>query len=493
MSVPRRRIGLAAAAVLVAAVASVNFLAGLGDPPHPIWDESYYLTAVARYEGGIAQFASHPPLGIALITAGDELLNPNRGIDTRRLGWDKKIAGDQIPRGYSFAGVRLAPGVFAVLGAVLFFALMYVLCESVLGALALANLYVFQNAFIVQFRAGQLDAFQIAFALAALLCFVSSMRGHARIAPLLDLGFGVSYGLANMVKVNVAVLALLGPLLIARRVASGWRSEPRGRLWLRAARDALIMLAGCFVAVAGVFTVHFALNRLPPIAASPAGARDSAFITAPYAQYLHRERPLSPAVVWAAAADYTRFMVSDFKGVAREDPNGSSPLEWLVGRGTINYRWDSSGSHTAYVQLVENPFSWMLGLAALLAALAFAGAQPLGLWPAASRDRRALILALLAQYLFFMAVHAYIGTLRVVYLYHYFIGLLLTFCLVPLLAEQIAERWPVLRARKASLTWTMVGLLWAGFALYAPLSYHWPLTHSQCEWRNVLGHVVDCQ
>ncbi|MGI0067698.1 MAG: hypothetical protein ACREB9_04665, partial [Thermoplasmata archaeon] len=71
--------------------------------------------------------------------------------------------------GYSFAGVRLAPGVFAVLGAVVFFALMLVLCESLAGALALTSLYVFENAFIVQFRAAQLDAFQIAFVLAALL------------------------------------------------------------------------------------------------------------------------------------------------------------------------------------------------------------------------------------------------------------------------------------------------------------------------------------
>jgi dolichyl-phosphate-mannose-protein mannosyltransferase len=492
MSAPRRRIGFAAAAALVAAVASVVFLAGLGKPSDPIWDESYYLTAVARYEAGIAQFASHPPLGIALIAAGDELLHPNRGIDTRHMGWDKKIAGNQIPRGYSFAGVRLAPGVFAVLGAVLFFVLMYVLCESVLGALALANLYVFENAFIVQFRAGQLDAFQITFTLAALVCFVMSMRRGARSSTPLDIGFGLSYGLANMVKVNVAVLALLGPLLLGRRIALGWHSGHRGRVLLGAARDTFVMLAGCFVAVAGVFTLHFALNPLPPNTASPAGARDAAFITAPYAEYLHGERRLSPAVVWAAAADYTRFMVSDFDGVTRRDPNGSSPLEWPLGRRTINYRWDSDGAHTSYVQLLENPFSWMLGLGALVAALALAGA-----WALHRRtdhaDRRALILALLAQYLFFMAVHVYIGTLRVVYLYHYFIGLILTFCLVPLVAAEVADRWPALRARRTSLTWAMVVLLWAGFAFYAPLSLHWPLTHSQCEWRNLLGHVVDCQ
>ncbi|MGH8149280.1 MAG: phospholipid carrier-dependent glycosyltransferase [Steroidobacteraceae bacterium] len=514
MSTPRRRLGFAAAAALVALVASVNFLGGLGEPPHSIWDESYYLTAIARYEAGVAQFASHPPLGIALLAAGDELLHPNRGLDTTRMGRDMQIAGDQIPRGYSFAGVRLAPGVFAVLGAVVFFALMFILCESLAGALALTSLYVFENAFIVQFRAAQLDAFQIAFVLAALLCFSVSARRGARSSPLVDLGFGIFFGLANMVKVNAAVLALLGALLIARRIAIGWRSAPRGRLLLAGARDGVIMLVGCFIAVAGVFTIHFALSGLPPNAASPAGAKDLRFITAPYAQYLHGERPLSPAVVWAGASDYTRFMFSDFKGEPRSDPNGSVPLEWPLARGAINYRWDSNGRQTAYVQLAGNPAGWLLGLVALLAAIALVAARCLELWPPARPQRtpsaearseqpprpqppgaarRALIYMLLAQYGVFMAVHAYLGTQRVMYLYHYFIGLLLTFCLLPLVAAEAADRWPALRARRSVALGAMSVLLWAGFAFYAPLTFHWPLTHSQCEWLNLLGHVVSCR
>lgn len=493
MFASRRRVGLGAAIVLVAVVATVNFLGGLGKPPLPIWDESYYLTAVARYEAGVAQFASHPPLGIALIATGDEILHPNRGIHTRHMGWAKKIAGQEIPPGYSFVGVRFASGVFAVLGSVLFFTLMYLLSESVLGALAFANLYVFGNAFIVQFRAAQLDAFQIAFTLATLVCFVVSVRRGARGSGRFDFGYGLCYGLANMVKVNVAVLALLGPLVIGRRVALGWRSSPHARLWLRAARDTVVMLAGCFLAVAGVFAADFALNPLPPNTASPAGAHDMTFVTAPYAEYLHHERSLSPAVVWAGAVDYTRYMVSDFKGVALTDPNGSAAIGWPLGRGAINYRWDSKGGRTAYVQLAPNPFGWWIGLAALLGALVILAAQQLGFWPIRRADRRWLMIAFLAQYAVFMAVHIYIGTLRVVYLYHYFIGLILTFCLAPLVAAEVMDRWPVLRAHRRSLACGMLALIWGGFALYAPLTFHWPLTHSQCELRNVLGHVVDCR
>lgn len=488
----RRRVGVAAAAALVVLAASVNFLGGLGWPNHPIWDESYYLTSVERYEERIAQFASHPPLGLALIAAGDALLHPNRGLDTRRVGWDKQVAGDRIPRGYSFAGVRFASGIFAVLGAGLFFALMLVLTRSTLAALALANLYVFQNAFIVQFRAAQLDAFQIAWVLAALLCFTVSAKRGRRSSPLVELTFGVAYGLAVMVKVNALVLAPLGAMLVVRRIAMGWRSA-RGPLLRTAARDSAIMVAGCLAAITAVFTLHFVLNRVPPDAASPAGRKDLRFISSTYLAYLHHERPLSPTVVWSAARDYSRFMAADFKGVPRSDPNGSAPLEWPLGRGGINYRWDSTGRETAYVQLVVNPVGWLLGLAALIAALAFLALPRPNRQPPAHPEPRALTIMLLLQYLVLMAVHVYLGTDRVMYLYHYFIGLLLTLCLVPLAAAEAAERWPALRARRTVLLGAMCVLLWAGFLFYAPLTFHWYLTHGQCEWRNIPLHVVSCQ
>jgi len=51
------------------ALATLNFAVGLDQPAGAIWDESYYLTSVQRYRDHTAQFASHPPLGLMLITA----------------------------------------------------------------------------------------------------------------------------------------------------------------------------------------------------------------------------------------------------------------------------------------------------------------------------------------------------------------------------------------------------------------------------------------
>src|SRR6267142_1945728 len=225
------RLGIFRAAVLVVALATMNFLIGLGQPPHPMWDETYYLTAAQRYEDGTAQFATHPPLGLMLIAAGDALLHPNRGTDTRAIGWDKQVGGGRLPEHYSFAGVRLMSGVFAVIGAVVFFAVMLTLTRSVLAALLLSNLYVFENAFIVHFRAAHLDAFQLAFALVALLCFVVSARRGQSSSPWLEFALGAACGLAIMVRLYAVLWTLLGLMLILRRIGLGWHSAPRARLF----------------------------------------------------------------------------------------------------------------------------------------------------------------------------------------------------------------------------------------------------------------------
>jgi dolichyl-phosphate-mannose--protein O-mannosyl transferase len=488
-----KRIGILAAAALVVALATMNFLVGIGRPSRLIWDEKYYLTAAQRYEDGTAQFASHPPLGLMLIAAGDALLHPNRGTDTHAIGWDKQVSDERLPQHYSFAGVRLMSGVFAVIGALLFFAVMLALTRSVFSATLLSNLYVFENAFIVHFRAAHLDAFQLAFALAALLCFaVSSGRGR-RSSPWLEFALGAACGLAIMVKLNAVLWALLGLMLIIRRIGMGWHCAPRARLLLTGLRDGTAMASGCLLAIVAVWTIHVAITPHLPPPGSPAGLRDGVFMSPTYQAYLKGERGLSPMVVLAAAQDYTRFILADLKGVPKHDQNGSQPMEWPLHIRTINYRRDSDGVHTAYVQLVGNLCGWLMAGIALVGA---AGLLLLQWWrpcPSSNAEHRALMVMLLLQYLVFMAVHAYLGTMRVMYLYHYFLALVLAFCLLPLVLVDAAERWRALRA------WWEPGLaaltvsLFVSFTFYSPLTFHRPLTLAQCEWRNVVQHIVDCR
>ena len=488
-----KKLGILPAVVFVVALATMNFLVGIGQPSHPIWDEKYYLTAAQRYEDGTAQFASHPPLGLMLLAAGDSLLHPNRGTDTHAIGWDKQVAEERLPEHYSFAGVRLMSGVFAVIGAVLFFAVMLTLTRSVFPALLLSNLYVFENAFIVHFRAAHLDAFQLAFALAALLCFAVSVRRGQRSSSWLEFALGAACGLAIMVKLNAVLWTLLGLMLIVRRVGLGWHCAPRARLLLTALRDGTVIASGCLLAIVAVWTIHVAVTPHPPAPGSPAGVKDEPFISHTYQAYLNGERGLSALVVLAAAQDYTRFMLTDLKGVPKNDQNGSRPVEWPLHIRAINYRWDSDGVHTAYVQLVGNLWGWLIAGIALIATVGLLILQWWRPCPSSNSERRALMVMLLLQYVVFMTVHAYLGTMRVMYLYHYFLALVLAFCLVPLVLAEAAERWRVQRALQESELAVIVVLLLVSFAFYSPLSFHRPLTHSQCEWRNAVQHIVDCR
>lgn len=499
-------IGVFPAAVVVLVLGILNFLVGVGEPHHPIWDESYYLTAIARYEHGTTQFASHPPLGLLLLTSGDLLLHPNRGLDTRHIGWQKQISDEKLPPRYSFAGTRFMSGVFSVLGGLLFFFLMRALTGSQVRAVLFSSLYVFENAFIAHFRAAQLDAFQVCFEIAALLCFALSAQRELpaqgdRRALALDAGFGAAVGLATMVKLNAIVLAPLGGMLIIRRLVLGWRQVPRVAALLTALRDGVVMAASCLIVVFALFTVHIIVCTHPPVTASPAGQKDAGFITPTYWAYLRGDRPLSPAVVWDATMDYWRFMDADLKGMPMKDANGSKPILWPLHVGTINYRWDSDGHRTAYVQLAGNVWGWWLALLALLATPVL---LVMGWWrsraaregpqdvPPAHPWRHAVMLMLLLQYLIYMAVHIYLGTMRVMYLYHYFLALVITFALVPLVFAEIAERWSAFRERQDGiLSGLVVGLL-ASFAFFSPLSFHRPLTKAQCELRNIVQHVVKC-
>ena len=107
--------------------------------------------------------------------------------------------------------------------------------------------------------------------------------------------------------------------------------------------------------------------------------------------------------------------------------------------------------------------------------------------------RRAIMGMLLLGYVAFMALHGVLGTHRVMYLYHYFIGLLIALCLVPLVMQEAAERWPTVARRRVPAMAGMTALLLAGFLFYAPLTFHKPLTKAECERRNLFQHVVECR
>lgn len=317
------------AMIAVMAIAAFNLLFRLGDPQAPVWDESYYLTSTARYELGFASYASHPPLGLMLIAAGDRLTGRNQNVEFSLLAREKTVKAEQVPADFDYVGVRLASAAFGVAAITLFFALMLTITGSVGGAFLATSPFLFDTALLAQFRAAQLDAFQLCFTVAALLCL--SLADRRRSARWL-FGFGFACGLSAMVRAN-GLLLLAGTMLpLVRAIVSDQLFLVRVS---RALRVIAATMTGAGLAIAAVFLVHLAVASRPMPNNWAAARADAAFIHPAYRAYLDGTEPASVTAFAAASTGYRDFMAADLAGIGPSDANSSSPLGWPLGRKPI--------------------------------------------------------------------------------------------------------------------------------------------------------------
>jgi dolichyl-phosphate-mannose-protein mannosyltransferase len=464
-------------ALLVAVIAAAVFLPRLGAPQAAIWDESYYLTAIQRQVEHRAQFASHPPLGFLLMAAGARLAGDD-GRYARNLGFDKKVAGEDVPAAYDYRRARIVSATAGVLGCVAFYGLMLILTGRVSYALLLSNLFTFENAFVVQFRAAQLDGLLTLFVVLALAALTAALKRPNR-TPGLELAFGVAVGLATMIKLAGVCLAFGGLVLLARRVGTFKRGAIMPIVGTSAA-SGLTMAVGFAAVVAAVFAWQAIDGFRPPDPDTTAGRRDSAFVSPANADYLAGRSHLDIAVVAATARDDFTYMVADMEGMPNVDPNGSAPIAWPLMQQPIVYRWDRHADESRYIALIGNPVGWTLGLCGLAA----------GLWTALASlcaKRRSLAWGLLALWAAILAFHIGLSWTRVMYLYHYFPGLIVSWSL---LANGVTDT-PRMRSLNRLSRFgppALCSLHLVAFVFVSPFSFHTPQKGLECEWRS-LGTV----
>jgi dolichyl-phosphate-mannose--protein O-mannosyl transferase len=486
-----RRLAVVLCGLLLAAIGSANYLARLDEPRGPYWDENYYLTAVARYAEGRAQFASHPPLGLMLLAAGDRLTGANGDVDQSDLARVKMVGETKLPVGYQIWSVRLASALFGVAIVLTVYVILLVACFEPVAAAAVAALMAFETALIVQFRAAQLDAFQVEFALIAIAFVVAAARrslGDRR--GRLFAGTGLAAGAAMMVKLDGALVAAAPAALLLVSLAPDWR---RARAWATAALEAGAFALALIGTIASVYCIQTIWCREPLDFGAPAAAVDARFMSTTYQHYLDGRRPWSPEVVAAATRDSFRFMLNDQAGIGRSDPNGSSPWLQPLGVKPINYRWDSQDGVTRYVQLIANPVDWMLGAIGLLAGLAVVMAGRLADKFRSSAMTVRQLVPVLATALAFYVGHGLLGAHRVMYLYHAFLTQLLGLLCLPFIMRELASRSPMWRRHLEVATWCAMAASIGAFLWFAPLVYHRPLTQQSCAARNIPIKVVECR
>lgn len=484
--------------LLVFAIGYCCFVVNRAEPPHVFWDENYHITSAERYLEGVAHFEPHPPLGLMLIAAGEAISGANDGIDKHILVTTKQIKGDDLPQGFSFAGMRLMPSLFAVFGALAFFGLMYQLFQRHLHALLLSSLYLFENAFTVHFRAVHLDSFQMFFSIAALWQFVRLWQASTSLRPLNYAALSVLCALAIMIKVNAAILLALFPILYIKDATTHNRNHPP--LWLldfaSKSGAAIIALGLVFFSV---FYLHVLNTRNLPELNTPAAKQDLANMSPEYRAYLEQHQTLTPHMVVIIARDYLKFMDKDHSGVPKLDTNkpgenGSHPLHWPFHDRNINYRWDSADGKTAYVELVGNQLAWYSGTAAVIFCFVLIINYRLFAIPLRGSLRTYhLIEVFSGLYLTFMLLHLWIITQRVMYLYHYFLGLMISYVLLALLWQYLSEVHASFAKHRTAILALACSAYFASYLFFLPLSNHWPMTKQECERRNIsISHIVDC-
>lgn len=219
-----------------------------------------------------------------------------------------------------------------------------------------------------------------------------------------------------------------------------------------------------------------------------------------YRTYLEQHQALTPRIVFVIARDYFRFMDKDHKGVPKLNTkkpgeNGSHPLHWPFHDRNINYRWDSSDGKTSYVELIGNQLSWYLGTSCVILALGMVFAhRALGRPLRGTAHTYHLIEIFTGLYVVFMLMNLWLISQRVMYLYHYFLGLMISYVLIALLWQYAYEVNERLARRRLQIMSTAAMVIFLSFLFFLPLSNHWPLTKAECERRNIwISHIVDCR
>ena len=435
------------------------------NPPKQFWDENYHIASAQKYLDRVMFMEPHPPLGKMLIALGEVLLHPNNNID--KSSFDRTDYIKHFPKGMSFAGYRLFPALFAWFNVALFFLILYELTKNDLLAFFGSFLYLFDNALIVHSRAAMLESIQLFFIFGAIWWFVKKYDKPKSLKDYLILG--VWSGLAIAVKANSAIVLLLLFLWLLKDIRTlGLKSKEFV--------GAGLYTLGAAVIFFGVFYLHFTLGQKivdhRTYAASPK-----------YQQIIKNHQNANPLNLFVMLKDNLRYMENYEKGVPRLNlckpgENGSLFIGWPLGIKAINYRWEKHGSQVQYIYLQGNPVTWMIGLIGALLAIVLV----LAVWIFGLPVKNRRIFEFIASFTFiYISYMIAVGQIpRVMYLYHYFIPLTISYILAVLVLYYLFEE-QIQKGDK--VVWGSIALIAAAIVFawwfYSPFTYYKPLNTEQ--------------
>jgi len=421
----------------------------------------------------------HPPLGKLFIALGEKIIAPNRNINTSAF-----LATDyikNISQGYSFAGVRFFPVLFATLSAGIFFLILYALSRMAIFSFLFTSLYLFENAIIVHSRGAMLESTQIFFALLLIWWTIYCVNAvsHARKSKLGWFGVvGVLYGLVMSVKLNGAMLGFtLIILLVAEFHYLGQHKTFIRNLFIK---SFIFILSSLFIFIS-VYLIHFALARK---------AVDNRYYEASkqYKAIIDKRQTSKITNIPLMLKEHINFIFHYEKGVpeydfCKEGENGSLPITWPFGDKGINYRWESNVGKVKYLYLQGNPIIWGMGILGVFLSVNLLVSYMFFNTRIKNKRLFFFIVVFLMLYVLYMGMAMSIA--RVMYLYHYFIPLILSFILSYLMFLYFfEERLKKNDKRIYIMVFILVLAIIITYVFFSPLTYYQPLTSAQFNLRN---------
>lgn len=456
-------------------------------PPKVFWDEPYHVASAQKYLNHVYFMEPHPPLGKLLIALGEKLTHAN-AVNSQFIGTDY---AQNVPDSFSFAGYRLFPALLAWLAAPLLFCIFLLITRHSAGAALLSFLYIFDNALIVHNRGAMLDSTILFLMLSMVLEFLllrEWKQKSVRVAAVSML-FGLSFGLLMTTKLNGLVMILLVPAII-------YCLQPH---WSAILKFLALSGVGFCVAFCSIWYVHFALGTTINTSLPDGGYYQA---SEQYKKILTEHRTASLLAFPIMLRDSMKFVTHYNAGVPRldlckADENGSPFFFWPFGARTINYRWTQVNATTyEYLYLVPNPVVWLCGLIGVLGAFCllissafFSLKKPI--------VEPFLLVTFSALYIGYMVGISQLT--RVMYLYHYFPALLLSFILFALVLMnlQTIGRIAIKDQQRLHILLGVSALIFVAFQVYRPFTYYQPISNSQVVHRAILPlwdlHCVNCE
>ncbi len=456
------------------------------EPKAVFWDENYHIASAQKYMNGVYFMEQHPPLGKLLIALGEKMFHGNERND-QFLTTDY---GTDFDANFSFVGYRFFSALLAWWTAPVMFLILLLLLRNPLHSALLSFFYIFDNALIVHTRGAMLEGPLSFFSAITILFFLLTFleRDRKRMFWLWTGLFGISFGMMISTKVlGLAFILLTLPVL--------WKLLPK---WKRALGFLALFGGSALLVFCSVWWIHFALGkRIQP------ELPDNGYYQASeqYKEIIAKGETASLRNFPVMFRDSLAYIPFYNRGAPRldlckDDENGSVPWMWPLGARTINYRWETpDGTGFRYLYLVPNPVVWWGAFAAVLLAGAMLICSVI-CPPKKPLKHRFLMCVFLGLYLSFMI--AILRIPRVLYLYHYFIPLLISFVLVGLVFDEIQSlgRKPLEDYGKTLLALSLAAMIFLGHQFYRPLTYYELLTDAQFARRNIFGpwdmHCVNC-